>query len=251
LTTRDDYFSAQAADYVRYRPHYPSRLFDYFASVAPSREAAWDCATGNGQAAIPLADHFTMVVATDASEAQVRRAVRHERVHYVVSAAEASGIASGSVSLVTVAQALHWLDLDAFHSEVKRVLRPNGILAVVSYGSASLDDPALSALFAQHEFGIMGRYWPARRQFVGEGIRTLAFPFRELTPPDIPLEASWTLAELVGYVRSWSATARYLKERGADPSLELEAALRSHWGPPERRRVVRWPLVVRVGRMEE
>jgi SAM-dependent methyltransferase len=245
-----DYFSTQAADYARFRPHYPARLFDYFASLSPSRQVAWDCATGSGQAAVPLAEHFAQVVATDASEAQVRRAVRHERVHYAVSAAAVSGIASCSVGLVTVAQALHWLDLEAFYAEVKRVLRPDGILAVSSYGSASLDDPVLSAVLAQHEHGTMGRFWPSRRQFVGEATRTLAFPFRELTPPEIPLEVNWTLAELVGYARSWSATARYVKAIGEDPTPQLEAALRPHWGPPERRHVVRWPFVVRVGRME-
>ena len=44
-----DHFSKQASLYARYRPQYPAALFEYLASVAPEREAAWDCGTGNGQ----------------------------------------------------------------------------------------------------------------------------------------------------------------------------------------------------------
>ena len=53
-----DRFSGHAAEYALYRPHYPKELFQYLASLAPNRDAAWDCATGNGQAAEMLAEYF-------------------------------------------------------------------------------------------------------------------------------------------------------------------------------------------------
>lgn len=135
MSTRD-YFSAQAAHYATYRPAYPASLFARLAVLAPDRSLAWDCATGSGQAAVSLADQFAHVIATDMSAAQIQHAVLHPRVEYRVANAEASGLASASISLVNVAQALHWLNLDAFYAEVRRVLVPNGVLSVSSYGSA-------------------------------------------------------------------------------------------------------------------
>jgi SAM-dependent methyltransferase len=248
-TPQGDYFSAQAEEYARYRPHYPDELFAYLASTTAHRHLAWDCATGSGQAAVPLAAYFDRVVATDISSAQIEHARIHERVEYRVAPAEASGLGSATANLVTVSQALHWLDLGAFYREVERVLAPGGVLAVSSYGSASVDDPELSAIFAHFEWTTLGAYWPPRRALVGDKLREMPFPFPELAVPDFRLEASWTLTELVGYARSWSAAARYVARHGRDPTAELEASLRESWGDPDRRRLVRWPFVVRVGRL--
>ena len=66
-----DNFSAVAGGYARHRPAYPDALFDWLAAVAPRREAAWDCACGNGQASVGLAAHFDHVCATDASAKQI------------------------------------------------------------------------------------------------------------------------------------------------------------------------------------
>ena len=77
-----DHFSAHADAYARYRPDYPPALFAWLAEIAPARGRAWDCATGSGQAAVALAEHFAEVVATDASEKQVRSAFQHPRITY-------------------------------------------------------------------------------------------------------------------------------------------------------------------------
>src|SRR5580704_8188572 len=103
-----DHFSGHADQYGAYRPKYPPALFDHVARIAPAKGLAWDCATGNGQAATELAEHFRAVVATDASRQQLAEAPAHDRIAYVVAAAERSPIASSSVDLVTVAQAIHW-----------------------------------------------------------------------------------------------------------------------------------------------
>ena len=243
-----DYFSAQAAEYARYRPHYPAALFAYLAGVAPGHRLAWDCATGNGQTAVPLATYFTRVIATDLSATQIAHAEQHERVEYRVARAEASGLEPSSAELITVSQALHWFDLDPFYREANRVLVPNGVLAVSSYGSGTLDDPVLSAIFSHFEWTTLGAYWPPRREFVGEALRSLPFPFAELQAPEFSLQAEWTLEQLVGYARSWSATAKYVAEHANDPTPALAKALGTAWGDPGRARTVRWPFVVRVGR---
>jgi SAM-dependent methyltransferase len=242
-----DFFSTQAADYARFRPRYPAELFAYFADATSDHSLAWDCATGSGQMAVPLAEYFTHVIATDLSAAQIEHAEHHPRVEYRLAPAEASGLLPASVNLITVAQALHWLDLDAFYGEARRVLASDGAIAVSSYGSALLDDPELSRRLDSFEWKTLGAYWPPRRKIVGEALRSLPFPFREAHPPEFQLEARWTLMELLGYARSWSATARYFALHHQDPIPELDAALRPGWGPPEHTRLVRWPFVVRLG----
>jgi SAM-dependent methyltransferase len=246
LTYRD-HFSRQAAAYAAYRPDYPDALFAYVAGLAPRHELAWDCATGSGQAALGLAPYFTRVLATDASAAQIAHALPHPRVEYLVAPAEASRLPAGTVDLITVAQALHWFDVDAFYAEARRVLAPGGVLAVWTYGNCVLDDPAVERVVHRYSHETVGPYWPAERRLVDDGYRTIPFPFREVAPPPFVLERVWTLAELTGYLRSWSATARYAAAHGRDPVTEIEPELGAAWGDPDTRRLVRWPLTVRAG----
>jgi ubiquinone/menaquinone biosynthesis C-methylase UbiE len=121
-----DHFSKQAADYAIFRPSYPQELFAYLGSIAPSRGLAWDCGTGNGQAAVGLTSVFDRVIATDASAKQIANAHPHKRVDYRVARAEESGLESANVDLILIAQALHWFDLDRFYAEARRVLKPDG-----------------------------------------------------------------------------------------------------------------------------
>ena len=102
-------------------------------STAPGCRLAWDCGTGNGQAAVALAFDFDRVIATDASEKQIANAEPHDRVEYRVAPAENSRIESGTVDLTMVAQALHWFDLDRFYAEARRVLKLDGVLAASAY----------------------------------------------------------------------------------------------------------------------
>ncbi len=244
------HFEAQAAAYAAHRPTYPAALFDWLADATPRRSCAWDCATGSGQAAVALARHFARVVATDTSPAQLAHAVPAPGVEYRVAPAEASGLPDASADLVTVAQALHWFDRARFYGEARRVLAPGGVLAVWSYGSAALDEPALADALSRFEHGTMGPYWPPERALVGEALRAAPFPFRELAVPPFTLERHWTLAELLGYVRSWSATAAFVARHRRDPVGELAAALGPAWGEPSRARRVWWPMVVRAGRAD-
>jgi SAM-dependent methyltransferase len=244
-----DYFSAQAAAYAAFRPHYPPALFEYLASLSDRRDVAWDCATGSGQAALGLAAHFARVIATDASAEQIAQAAAHHRVEYHVAAAECSALPAGAVDLVTAAQALHWFDVPAFYREVRRVLAPGGTLAVWCYGNPSLPEPALDRVLREFTEGTLGEYWPPERRLVLAGYRTIAFPFEEIAVPAFTLEARATLSTFVGYLRTWSGTRRYVEARGADPIPQVEAELRRHWGDPDRQLVVRWPLRMRAGRV--
>jgi SAM-dependent methyltransferase len=246
LTGFRDLFSRAAAEYAAHRPRYPARLFAELVARVPRTRLAWDCATGNGQAALGLAEHFQRVIATDGSAAQIASAVPHERVTYRVALAEASSLPSETVDLVTVAQAVHWFDRDAFYREARRVLVPGGVIAVWCYSALEIDE-RVDALVRSFYEETVGPYWLQDRRLVDVGYRTLDFPFDEFELPSLTIEQDLTLDQLGGYLRTWSATQRYARERAEDPVAPLIAEIAASWGEPCAARRARWPLSVRAG----
>jgi len=241
-----DLFSAQSQGYARFRPSYPEALFDFLASRAPATGLAWDCATGNGQAAVQLAKRFREVRATDLSAAQIGVAAAHPGVSYSVAPAEASGLEDRSVDAVTVAQALHWLPLEAFYSEVRRVCRPGAVVAAWCYSLAVIS-PAVDPVVDQLYRGILGGYWEFDRTSVELGYRDLPFPFEPAeSVPAFQLAVEWTLDHVLGYLRTWSACEAYRARTGSDPVALVSADLARAWGADLARRV-EWPLHLRMG----
>lgn len=243
-----DHFSSSAARYASYRPGYPPALFDWLATIVPDRDRAWDCGTGSGQAASPLATHFAHVVATDPSASQLAHATSHPRVSYVAMAAERTALASDSVSLVTVAQALHWFDQPAFYAEARRVLVSRGVVAVWSYGLLTLHDQGLDEIVHRFHRETVGPYWPPERRLVDEGYGAIELPFERIDAPPFSMTVDWTLEHFAGYVSTWSAVQRARVQAGKDLVPGVLALLRSSWGPAERVRRVEWPLTLRIGR---
>jgi len=243
-----DHFSGHAPDYRAFRPAYPPELFEFLASIASPDGLVWDCGTGNGQAAVALAEYFARVFATDASEKQIQEAEPHPRVEYAVAPAERCPLPDSSANLVTVAQALHWFDLDKFNAEVKRVCHPGGFLAVWTYDLHSINaalDPILNRL--QTEF--VGQYWPPERVLVNAGYSTIPFPFEEVTVPKFEMSANWDYHHFLGYMNTWSATKAFIRTNGFSPLERLDKEFTSAWGDPAAVRTVRWAFYVRVGRI--
>ena len=239
-----------AGSYADFRPHYPAELFDYLATLVPREASVWDCAAGNGQATRGLTERFARVFATDASAEQIASAPVLPNAEFRVALAEDSGLSAGSTDLVTVAQALHWFELERFYAEVNRVLRPGGVLAVWAYGINRVEGEAVDAIAQDFYGNILGPYWPPSRQLVESGYRTLPFPFTEIAPPEFRMEAQWTLERLLGYFSTWSATSRYRKATGENPLPLLAEKLAAVWGDVNSPRTVTWPLAFRVGRKQ-
>ena len=192
-----------------------------------------------------MAEVFERIIATDASEKQIANAERHQQVEYRVATAEKSGLASSSVDLITVAQALHWFDLDRFEAEARRVAKPRGIVAAWAYKLATVS-PTIDAVVNHYYTEVVGPYWPAERVLV-EKFEELPFPFHEIETPAFTMAAEWSVEQLLGYLRTWSATQRFMAAKQQNPLEEVERALREAWSS-EMRRVI-WPLTLRVGRV--
>lgn len=240
-----DYFSRQATDYAIYRPRYPAELFAWLAQQATHHDQAWDCATGNGQAAIALTQYFQHVMATDGSANQISQAAAHPQVTYQVALAEQSQLAAKTIDLITVAQAAHWFDLEKFYVEVCRVAKPGGILALWRYGMPALNSPALDTVLQDFHNNVLGPFWPPERVIVEAGYDTLPFPFQEILPPPFSMEAEWTLPQLLGYFSTWSGTQNFMAARGYNPLEALAVEMETLWEGD--RRWVTWPMSLRAG----
>ena len=219
-------------------------MFEFLGTITPSRELAWDCATGNGQAAVELANVFHHVVATDASAGQIANAEPCSRVEYRVAPAEQSGLERDSVDLVMVAQALHWLDRDRFYPEVQRILKPNGVFAASAYNLLRTERP-IKETIKRYYYEIIGPYWPPERALI-EHFAEIPFPFREHKTKSFEIEAEWNLEQLIGYLWSWSSTQRFVAATKRNPIDQIAADLKKEWGDPLSTKPISWPLILRV-----
>ena len=244
--TFKNHFSISSSSYSRFRPDYPHKLFYFLSRRAPSRDLAWDCATGTGQAAKSLAQFFDKVIATDASSAQIENALADEKIEYRVALAEDSRLSSKSADLVVVAQALHWFDTTSFFCEAKRVLKDDGIIAVWSYNLLKITSDVDSVIEDFYE-NVVGRYWPAERKLVEQGYDSIVFPFRAVVAPAFSMSAQWSFENLLGYLSTWSAVQRYKDANGTDPLREIVGDLQKAWGEGSTLRKIAWPLTLRVG----
>ena len=245
-----DHFSGHAQAYAAHRPTYPATLADHLAALAPRRDAAWDCGCGSGQLTTLLGDRFARVTGTDASPQQLAQARPHARVAYRCAPAEASGLEAGSMDLIVAAQAAHWFDMQRFNAEVHRVAAPGAAVALVTYELHEIApelDPLIRHFFAE----VAGPYWPPERRHIEAGYATLAFPFEPLPPPSPPLDIrlSWDAEAYLAYLGTWSATRRLVASEGPEAFARFAVALREAWGDTALPRLIRWPLVVRAGRV--
>ena len=242
-------FSDGSTQYAAARPGYPRELFEFIFSQCPDFTKAWDCATGSGQAAVSLAERFSVVEATDVSVEQISSALVHDRVIYSVQPAEATPFPNACFSHVTVAQALHWFDLTRFWPEVHRVLKKGGLFAAWAYTwphvTREIDHVVNAKLL-----GVIESYWLPQNRLAWDGYSTISFPFRDQPTPKFAMCLKWNLDQFVAYLGTWSATRRCLERTGPYFFTELSAALERIWGNRMSEREIRMEFYCRVGRYE-
>lgn len=238
-------YSSYAKQYAQSRPVYPEALFDYLASLVGRHDLAWDCATGNGQAALALAKNFKKIIATDISAEQIKHAIQHPQIEYRVATSEHSGLDDKSIDLVTIASALHWFDLDRFYAEVRRVVRPGGVLAAWSYHVGYMEAP-FDKVFLHFYQDILFNYFAPGARLVDDRYENIILPGEAIDAGQFYLTANWNFDQLLGFIRSWSGTQQYIKEKGGDPVTLIADHLRQVWGAPERTQILCWPLFVKV-----
>lgn len=250
-----DLFSNHAEEYKKFRPRYPKALFEYLASLCPNQHMAWDCGTGNGQAAEDLADCFQKVYATDASSKQIANAIPKRNIDYQVATAEESGLADNSVALITVFQALHWFNYGKFFTETKRVLQANGILAIIGYHTVLTGNPIIDQVYQDFCFNFLWdkHCWAMERNSLNTSYETVEFPFApEMITPEFSSSMSWSYNDYLAYLNTWSAVKTYIKKYDENPvDVFVKPKIESAWQDKESAIDVRFPLLLRVGKIQQ
>ncbi|HEX8562894.1 MAG TPA: class I SAM-dependent methyltransferase [Flavobacterium sp.] len=241
-----DYFSKQAAQYAKYRPSYPQEMIEYIISFCANRETALDVATGNGQVAVMLSSHFDKVFATDISEKQLASAARVPNLTYLKEPAEQTSFEDNAFDLVLVAQAVHWFDFDKFYEEVRRILKPDGIFAIVGYVLFK-SNPDSDKIVHRLYDDIVGPYWHPERKYLDENYKTIPFPFEEIPVREFGNELEWSYEQVMGYLDTWSATQNYKNKNNENPLDLIREELRESWERNNKK--VTFPLLLRIGKI--
>lgn len=241
-----DNFSTQSDDYARFRPVYPQKLIDYLLGLSEKRGACWDCGTGNGQFAVALSEYFQDVRATDISEKQLANAISKPNIEYSKQPAEQTNFPDQYFDLITVAQAAHWFDHERFNAEVKRVLKPNGVIALFGYGLIQVDEE-LDPIIQDFYWNVTKPYWDPERNHIEEKYLTIPFPFNEIACyENFDIVKEMTLDQLTGYIGTWSAVQHFIKANGYHPVDKLKEVLHERWKDGKRK--ITFPVFIRVGK---
>lgn len=239
-----DFFSSNSEEYSLYRPKYPSEVISFILDQVLIREKAWDCATGNGQLASHLSKYFVAVEATDISGEQMKYAFNAKNINYSRQAAEKTNFPDDHFDLIVVGQAVHWFDFEKFFTEVQRVLKSEGVLAILGYGLIRSNEETNRIIDHFYE-DLIGPYWSPERKFIDEEYRTLPFPFQEISVPSFEIKQKWNYEHLIGYLRTWSAVKYFQKKNSEDPVEYINKDLRNSFGEEGE---IKFPLLLRVGR---
>jgi ubiquinone/menaquinone biosynthesis C-methylase UbiE len=243
-----DLFSKQSDLYARYRPTYPKDLYEYILSFVKEKNIAWDCATGNGQAAVVLADHFKKVIATDISAAQIDKAIKKDNIEYSVCSAESTLFEENTFDLVTVAQAYHWIKWAEFRKEATRVCKPKAIIAIWTYNRNKIGDKKIDdAIFSFYE-NVTKPFWDYERKYVEELYETVEFDYELLPVKDFETTLNWQREDMIGYISSWSAIQKYIKVNGHSPIPVIEEEINKLWPKGEVKKVS-FPIYLKLGRV--
>lgn len=240
-----DNFSEQSAEYAQFRPTYPEAAYNFIKKHLSGNGIAWDCGTGSGQVAAELSKFFGKVEATDISERQLENAHQRKNIYYSLQQAEKTNFPASNFDLIISAQAAHWFELSEFYKEVRRCLKPDGILVLMGYGLFYSNEATNTVI--QHFYkDIIGPFWDPERKYLEEAYQNFDFPFTEIKTPEFFQNYNWSVEHLLGYLRTWSAVKHYQKKKKSDPVSQIEEELRKAFGKVNN---LRFPIFMRMGKL--
>jgi len=242
-----DNFSKQAVDYSKFRPQYPDEMIEYIISFVKTKSIALDVATGNGQVAHKLSNYFKKVFATDISQKQLDNAIKSDTIIYSKESAEKTSFENQQFDLITAAQAIHWFDFELFYKEIYRILKPDGIFAVMGYGLFSTN-PDSDKILKHFYYDIVGSYWDAERKYLDENYETIPFPLEEISTNKFENQFIWTFDELIGYLETWSSVQHYISKNNKNPITLIYNDLKVSWQNNDHK--VTFPLLLRIGKLK-
>jgi ubiquinone/menaquinone biosynthesis C-methylase UbiE len=219
-------FNQQSDRYARSRPAYPEAFHTFIASLVKHPQRLWDCACGNGQVAIDAVKYFDEVYATDLSFNQVKSGFSHPKIRYACAEAEVTFFPDDFFDTVCVAQALHWFDIPAFFSEADRVLKSQGILAVLAYDFFSVEKE-IDAVIESVLLKEIDSYWAEGNRTIISRYKGVKFPYEQVDSPSFTITSQWDLNMLLSYIGTWSSVKGYNKCTGSD----IIGKLREHLSP--------------------
>lgn len=242
------HFGTYSSKYRQFRPDYPQSLYQFLNSLVEEHHLAWDCGAGNGQAAVQLAQYFKRVLASDLQFEQLKAAPICPNILYCQSTAEKAPVQDHVIDLITIAQALHWFDLNLFYNEVNRVLKPNGLIAAWCYSLGQVDENVNKVILKLYKDILGDQYWPIQRRFIEESYQTIPFPFTKLKSPEFFIEKTVDFTQLMGYLQTWSAVKEYEKQNKENPIELIQSDLEKAFGDLTQAKIIRWPIHLLIGR---
>lgn len=235
-----------AGKYASFRPTYPPTLFEHIYKYVTDYELAWDCGCGTGQASVVLAEKFTVVTATDISAQLIENAPKRKNIRYVIEPAENTSFSNNSINLITVAQAMHWFEPKQFEREVRRVLKPGGVLAAWCYGLADIS-PTVDDIVRRLANVTLKDYWPEGREHIDQQYQHYPFALPVADRSTFYSTRELSLEGLIGYLQSWSPRANYLKQHGVDIIEQHRQQITDAWGDVDKTYQARTPIHLVLG----
>jgi SAM-dependent methyltransferase len=206
-------FGHAAAEFERYRPEYPPELFEHILASVPSgrRERAVDLGAGTGKATRALLPHFREVVAVEPDPGMAAKLKGHLPAAIVRnSTAEDFSQPPATVDLVTVANALHWMDAPRVFANVHSWLRPAAIFAVFDRPLPKTT-PAIDAITLAEMRGPWKPHRDSRlgKKYVWEDQVRIAAGFEIVDETKFSYVIPMSPADFVGFWRSTSYGSAY------------------------------------------
>lgn len=223
-------FSSAAATYARIRPSYARPAIGIIKEMCPPDGLVVDLAAGTGILTGQLTRAGLRTLAVEPLGAMATQlGLGLPTVPVVLGVAEALPVASGAVDVLTVGQAFHWFDPGPALAEAARVLRGDGVLALV-WNARDAATPWVDELTRLVEERTGGRPYEDHRERPWAEVVSAAGGFTDLEERRFPNPVPTTVEGVIDRLRSTSFVAA-LGERSRDSVLD--AARRLLAGHPE------------------